>query len=51
MKTSIEDLRSLASQDCTILYRAGEKPVEGVCPVKGGGVEMMRYNLWSRSDW
>lgn len=33
-RQAIEDLCSLASQDCIILYRPGEKPVEGVCPLK-----------------
>lgn len=50
-RQAIEDLCSLASQHCTILYRPGEKPVEGVCPVEGCGVEMIRYNPWSPSDW
>lgn len=43
-RQAIEDLCSLASQDCTILYRPGEKPAEGVCPVEGCAMEMMRYN-------
>ena len=47
----IKDLCSLASQDCTILYRPGEKPVEGICPVEGCGVEMIRYNPWSPCIW
>ncbi len=49
-RQAIEDLCALASQDCTILYRPGEKPVEGVCPVEGCGVEMMRYNPGSALD-
>ena len=50
-RQAIEDLCSLASQDCTILYRPGERPVEGFCPVNGCGVKMMRYNPWGPSDW
>ena len=42
-RQAIEDLCSLASQDCTVLYRPGEKPIEGICPVEGCGVEMTRY--------
>ena len=37
--------------DCTILYRPGEKPVEGVCPVEGCSVKVLRYIPWSPSDW
>ena len=49
-RQAIEDLCSLASQDCTVLYRPGEKPIEGICPVEGCGVEMTRYYPWSASD-
>lgn len=41
-RQAIEDLCSLVSQDCTTLYRPGEKPINGVCPVTGCGVEMTR---------
>lgn len=41
-KEAIEDLCSLASQDCTTLYRPGEKPVKGLCPVAGCGHTMIR---------
>jgi len=41
-RLAIEDLFSLASQDCTTLYRPGEKPIDGVCPGKGCSVEMSR---------
>ena len=41
-KEAIEDLRSLASQDCTTLYRPGEQPVEGLCPVANCGQNMIR---------
>lgn len=41
-RQAIEDLCSLVSQDCTTLYRPGEIPINGVCPVKGCGVEMER---------
>ena len=43
-RQAIEDLCSLVSQDCTVLYRPGEKPVNGVCPVKGCGAEIIKYN-------
>ena len=43
-RQAIEDLCSLASQDCTVLYRPGEKPVNGVCPAKDCGAEIMKYN-------
>ena len=42
-RQAIEDLCSLASQDCTVMYQPGEKPIEGICPVEGCGVEMTRY--------
>ncbi len=41
-KEAIQDLSSLASQDCTTLYRPGEKPVKGLCPVAGCGHTMIR---------
>lgn len=41
-RQAIEDLCSLVSQDCTTLYRPGEKPIDGVCPVTVCGVEMIR---------
>ena len=41
-RQAIEDLCSLASQDCTALYWPGEKPVNGVCPVKDCGAEMIK---------
>jgi len=40
----IEDLCSLASQDCTVLYRPGEKPVHGLCPVEGCSIDMNKYS-------
>ena len=43
-RQAIEDLCSLASQDCTGLYRPGEKLVNGICPAKGCGAEIMKYN-------
>ena len=33
----IEDLYSLMTQDCSVLYRPGEKPANGVCLVKNCG--------------
>ena len=41
-KNAIEDLCSLISRDCTALHLPGEKPIDGVCPVKGCGKEMKR---------
>ena len=41
-RQAVEDLCSLVSQDCTTLYRPGEKPINGVCPVQGCDVEMTR---------
>ena len=41
-KEAIEDLYSLASQDRITLYRPGEKPVKGLCPVGGCGQTMIR---------
>lgn len=41
-RQATEDLSSLVSQDCTTLNRPGEKPIEGVGPVTGCGVEMIR---------
>ena len=41
-RQTIEDLCSFTSQDCSTSYRPGEKPIDGVCPVKGCGVEMTR---------
>jgi len=41
-KQCIEDLCSLISQDCTALHLPGEKSVDGICPIKGCGREMIR---------
>ena len=41
-RQAIEDLCSLVTQDCTTLYRPGEESINGVCPVTGCGVEMIR---------
>lgn len=41
-RQAIEELRSLLSQDCTTLYPPEEKPIKGVCPLTGCGVEMIR---------
>ena len=43
-KEAIQDLCSLASQDCTVLYRPGEQPAQGLCPVKECGLSMIRYS-------
>lgn len=48
-RQTVQDLFSLASQDCTIIYRLGEKPVDGICPVKGYGLQVSRYSLQSIS--
>lgn len=41
-RQAVQDLYSLASQDCMIIYRPGEKPVDGVCPVKGCGLQISK---------
>lgn len=38
----VEDLCSLASQDCTTICLPGEKPINGVYPVQDCKVEMQR---------
>ena len=43
-KVAVEDLCSLASQDYTTLYRPGEKPVQGLCPVEGYNLSINRYS-------
>ena len=43
-RQAIKNLCSLVSQDCTTLYRPGEIPINGVCPVKGCGAKMIKYN-------
>ena len=42
-KEAIRDLCSLASRDCTVLYRPGEQPLQDLCPVKGCTLSMKRY--------
>ena len=42
-KEAIRDLCSLASRDCTVLYRPDEQPIQGLCPVKGCGLSMIGY--------
>ena len=39
-KQSIEDLCSLISRDYNVLHLPGEKPINGLCPVKGCGIEV-----------
>ena len=41
-RQAIEDLHFLITLDCTVLYRPGEKPVDGFCPVKECGMKMAR---------
>lgn len=41
-KNAIEDLCSLISRDLTALHLPGEKPIDGLCPVKCCGKEMQR---------
>ena len=41
-RQAVENLCSLVSQDCTILYRPGEKSINGVCLVKGCDIEITR---------
>ena len=40
---AIQDLCSLASRDCTVLYRPGKQPTQGLCPVEECGLSMIRY--------
>lgn len=48
-RQAIEDLCSLVSQDCTTLYRPGEKPINGICPVKGCDIEITSLRKPQRS--
>jgi hypothetical protein len=41
-RQAIEDLHFLITLDCTVLYRPGEKPVDGCCAVKECGIRMER---------
>lgn len=43
-RQAIKDLCSLVSQDCTTLYRPEEMSINGVCPVKGCGAEIIKYD-------
>ena len=33
MRQAMQDIYSLCAQDFTVLYRPGENPVDGACPV------------------
>ncbi|KAK3175952.1 hypothetical protein OEA41_007274 [Lepraria neglecta] len=48
-KEAIQDLCSLASRDCTVLYRPGEQPTQGLCPVKACGLSMISLRKPHRS--
>ena len=39
-KEAVKDLYTLVSRDCSTLYRPGEEPVDGICPVMGCGQEL-----------
>ncbi len=41
-RQAIQDLYSMAFSDCTVSYRPGEKPDNGICPAKSCSVEMTR---------
>lgn len=41
-RQAIQDLYSMASSDCTVSYRPGEKPDNGICPAKSCSVEITR---------
>ena len=41
-KDAIRDLCSLASLDCTTVYRPGEEPVQGMCPLESCSLAMNR---------
>lgn len=36
-KQAVKDLHSLVSQDCTVIYRPQERPIDDVCPREGCG--------------
>ena len=40
MRQAMKDLFALCTRDLTILYRPGEEPVDGACPVKHCGKDM-----------
>lgn len=42
-KDAIKDLCSLASLDCTTIYRPGEEPAQGSCPIKSCSLAVHRY--------
>lgn len=41
-RQAVEDLCTLATEDCTTFYRPRERPVDGVCPVDGCAIGIMR---------
>ncbi|KAL8788271.1 MAG: hypothetical protein Q9213_001791 [Squamulea squamosa] len=42
-RNAVQDLYTLATRDCTVLYRPGEEPIGGRCPAKDCGIELERY--------
>ena len=42
-KDAIRDLCTLTSLDCTTVYRPGEEPTQGVCPVANCSLAMKKY--------
>lgn len=42
-RDAVQDLYTLATRDCVVLYRPGEEPISGRCPVQNCGKEMARY--------
>ncbi|KAH0543790.1 hypothetical protein FGG08_001972 [Glutinoglossum americanum] len=51
MRQAMRDLHSLCVRDYTVLYRPGEEPVDGACPVKYCRLEMeSAESLQERSD-
>ena len=43
-RQAIEDLFTLISRDYTVIYRPGEEPIDGACPVNGCGAKMVKYD-------
>ena len=41
-RQTVQDLYSLISRDCSVLYRPEEEPIDEICPIKGCGTSMIR---------
>ena len=42
-RDAVQDLYTLATRNCTVLYRPGEEPIDGRCPAKNCGIILERY--------